>query len=139
MTLFKSQHKRYTNFAEDFEENDFSAGTVGFGQRVSANVSRYGDLVSDVLLEVTLPAIQASESVVNGAGTEVDDADKAAYWVNAIGYAIISEVEIEIGGTEVDTLYSEWMFLWEELTQRPGARLGEQIGSLRTRQTWKKT
>lgn len=128
MTLFKSQHKRYTNFAEDFEENDFSAGTVGFGQRVSANVSRYGDLVSDVLLEVTLPAIQASESVVNGAGTEVDDADKAAYWVNAIGYAIISEVEIEIGGTEVDTLYSEWMFLWEELTQRPGARLGEQIG-----------
>ncbi|CAN0541130.1 unnamed protein product, partial [Ectocarpus sp. 8 AP-2014] len=58
MTLFKSQHKRYTNFAEDFEENDFSAGTVGFGQRVSANVSRYGDLVSDVLLEVTLPAIQ---------------------------------------------------------------------------------
>ena len=65
---------------------------------------------------------------MNGAGTEVDDADKAAYWVNAIGYAIISEVEIEIGGTEVDTLYSEWMFLWEELTQRPGARLGEQIG-----------
>ena len=128
MTLFKSQHKRYTNFAEDFEENDFSAGTVGFGQRVSANVSRYGDLVSDVLLEVTLPAIQASDIVLNGAGTEVAAADKAAYWVNAIGYAIISEVEIEIGGTEVDTLYSEWMFLWEELTQRPGARLGEQIG-----------
>ncbi|CAM9107892.1 unnamed protein product [Ectocarpus sp. 12 AP-2014] len=111
MTLFKSQHKRYTNFAEDFEENDFSAGTVGFGQRVSANVSRYGDLVSDVLLEVTLPAIQASESVVDSGGTEVDAADKAAYWVNSIGYAIISEVEIKIGGTEVDTLYREWMFL----------------------------
>ncbi len=128
MTLFKSQHKRYTNFAEDFEENDFSAGTVGFGQRVSANVSRYGDLVSDVLLEVTLPAIGASASVMDASGVEVAASDKAAYWVNAIGYAIISEVEIEIGGTEVDTLYSEWMFLWEELTQRPGARLQEQIG-----------
>ena len=128
MTLFKSQHKRYTNFAEDFEENDFSSGTVGFGQRVSANVSRYGDLVSDVLLEVTLPAIEAPASVLDASGVAVADADKAAYWVNAIGYAIVSEVEIEIGGTEVDTLYSEWMFLWEELTQRPGARLQEQIG-----------
>lgn len=128
MTLFKSQHKRYTNFAEDFEENDFSSGTVGFGQRVSANVSRYGDLVSDVLLEVCLPAIEASASVTDASGNLVADEDKAAYWVNAVGYAIVSEVEIEIGGTEVDTLYAEWMFLWEELTQRPGARLGEQIG-----------
>ena len=128
MTLFKSQHKRYTNFAEDFEENDFSAGSVGFGQRVSANVSRYGDLVSDVLMEVCLPPIQAPDNVLDASGVAVADADKAAYWVNAIGYAIVSEVEIEIGGTEVDTLYSEWMFLWEELTQRPGARLREQIG-----------
>ena len=128
MTLFKSQHKRYTNFAEDFEENDFSSGSVGFGQKVSANVSRYGDLVSDVLLEVSLPAISASATVLDASGNSVADANKAAYWVNAIGYAIISEVEIEIGGTEVDTLYAEWMFFWEELTQRPGARLGEQIG-----------
>ena len=128
MTLFKSQHKRYTNFAEDFEENDFSSGSVGFGQRVSANVSRYGDLVSDVLLEVTLPPLEASAIVLDASGAAVADSDKAAYWVNAIGYAIVSEVEIEIGGTEVDTLYSEWMFLWEELVQRPGARLGEQIG-----------
>ena len=128
MTLFKSQHKRYTNFAEDFEENDFSSGSVGFGQRVSANVSRYGDLVSDVLLEVTLPPLEATASLTDASGAEYADADKAAYWVNAIGYAIVSEVEIEIGGTEVDTLYSEWMFLWEELVQRPGARLQEQIG-----------
>ena len=128
MTLFKTVHKRYTNFAEDLEENDFSAGTVGFGQKVSANVSRYGDLVSDIMLEVSLPPIEASSTVLDASGNSVADADKAAYWVNAIGYAIISEVQIEIGGTEVDTLYPEWMFFWEEMTQRPGARLGEQIG-----------
>ena len=128
MTLFKTKHNRYTSFAEDFEENDFSAGTVGFGQKVSANVNRYGDLVSDIMLEVCLPAIEASSTVLDASGNTVADADKAAYWVNAIGFAMISEVQIEIGGTEVDTLYPEWMFFWEEMTQRPGARLGEQIG-----------
>ncbi|ACH46811.1 putative major capsid protein [Feldmannia species virus] len=128
MTLFKTVHKRYTSFAEDLEENDFSAGTVGFGQKVSANVSRYGDLVTDMFMEVALPPIEAAATVTNAEGVEVADADKAAYWVNAIGYALISEIQIEIGGTEVDTLYPEWMFFWESMTQRPGARLGEQIG-----------
>ena len=128
MTLFKTKHNRYTSFAEDYEQNDFSAGTVGFGQKVSANISRYGDLVSDIMLEVTLPAIQASATVLDASGNTVADSDKAAYWVNAVGFAMIAEVQIEIGGTEVDTLYAEWMFFWEELTQRPGARLGEQIG-----------
>ena len=128
MTLFKTKHNRYTSFAEDYEENDFSAGTVGFGQKVSANISRYGDLVSDIMLEVTLPAIEASINVLDGSGATVLDENKFAYWVNAVGFAMISEVQIEIGGTEVDTLYPEWMFFWEELTQRPGARLGEQIG-----------
>lgn len=128
MTLFKSNHKRYTNFAEDFEENDFSAGTVGFGQKVSATISRYGDLVSDIFLHVTLPAIEASATVLDASGNTVADADKAAYWVNAIGFALISDIQMEIGGTEVDTIYPEWMFFWEEMTQRPGARLGEQVG-----------
>ena len=121
-------HKRYTSFAEDFEENDFSAGTVGFGQKVSANVSRYGDLVSDILLEVQLPAIEAATTVLDASGNTLASEDTAAYWVNAIGFAMIQEIQIEIGGTEVDTLYPEWMFFWEEMTQRPGARLGEQIG-----------
>jgi len=129
MTLFKTKHNRYTSFAEDFEENDFSAGTVGFGQKVSANINRYGDLVSDIMLEVSLPAIESPATTVDGSGDALTDPIRqGAYWVNAIGFAMISEVQIEIGGTEVDTLYPEWMFFWEEMTQRPGARLGEQIG-----------
>ncbi len=135
-TLFKTQHRRYTSFAEDLEYNDFSSGTVGFGQKVSASVSRYGDLVSDLMLEVSLPAIVAPtgdttwSAVVDASGDALtaEPAVTGAYWVNAIGFALICEVQIEIGGTEIDTLYPEWMYFWEEMTQRPGARLGEQIG-----------
>lgn len=107
MTLFKTKHNRYTSFAENFKESDFSAGTVGFGQKVSANINRYGDLVSDIMLEVCLPAIEASATVLDASGNTVADADKAADWVNAVGFAMISKVQIEIGGTEVDTLYPE--------------------------------
>jgi hypothetical protein len=131
-TLFKTKHQAFTNFAEDFEENEFSSGTVGFGQKVSATINRYGDLVSDVMLEVKLPAIGAPDSFPDPSDltspAELDAANKAAYWVNAVGFAIVQEVSLEIGGTEVDTLYSEWLYFWEELVQRPGARLGEQIG-----------
>ena len=127
-TLFKTQHRRYSTFAEDYEFNDFSSGTVGFGQKVSASISRYGDLVSDIMMEVKLPAIEASATVTDASGNTVADADKAAYWVNAVGFALIQDLQVEIGGTEVDTLYPEWMFFWDEMTGRPGARLGEQIG-----------
>ena len=140
-TLFKTQHRRYTSFAEDLEYNDFSSGSVGFTQKVSAAISRYGDLVSDIMLEVKLPALSApteaqyiTAGATDASGTAIvvgdlaDDSSRSAYWVNAIGFALLAEVSIEIGGTDIDTLYPEWMYFWEEMTQRPGARLGEQIG-----------
>jgi len=120
-TLFKTQHRRYTSFAEDLEYNDFSSGSVGFGQKVSASISRYGDLVSDLMLEVKLPKIEAVGAVAFAAAGVVDASGDAV--AEAYG-----AVQIEIGGTEIDTLYPEWMYFWEEMTQRPGARLGEQIG-----------
>ncbi|CAN0489587.1 unnamed protein product, partial [Laminaria digitata] len=90
-----------------------------FGQKVTASVSRYGDLVSDLMLEVKLPAIQPPESVLDASGNI--RTETAAYWVNSIGLAVIENIQIEIGGTDMDTLYPEWIFFWE-MTTRPGAR-----------------
>ena len=50
-----------------------------------------------------------------------------AYWVNAVGYALIEEVSIEIGSQDIDTMWGEWAFIWEELTQRPGSRIKKEI------------
>jgi len=143
-TLFKTSHNKYTNFAEDFEWQDMN-GVIAFGaQKAPATISRYGDLITDVHMYVTLPPIAAPE---NGDWNKYEDtpaygqegdADyspavygyypKGAYWVNAIGYALIDEVSLEIGSQDIDTLYSDYLFLWEELTQRPGARIMEAIG-----------
>lgn len=82
-TLFQVTHKLFTSFAEDMEENDFSAENVGFGQKASAKVSCYSDLMSDIMLDVALPAIAAFATVFDASVNTVAAADKAAYWMNA--------------------------------------------------------
>ena len=49
-TLFKTSHNRYTNFAEDVEFNDFNGMVTFGGQKVSSTISRYGDLITDLML-----------------------------------------------------------------------------------------
>lgn len=133
-TLFKTSHNKYTNFAEDFEWQDMN-GVIAFGaQKAPATISRYGDLITDVHLYVTLPPIAApadgdwNENTAASGNVAATYYKSGAYWVNAIGYALIEEVSLEIGSQDIDTLYSDYLFLWEELTQRPGARIMEAIG-----------
>jgi hypothetical protein len=54
----------------------------------------------------------------------------ALRWTNSIGHAIISSVEIEIGGTRIDKHYGEWLDVWSELTEKEEKRPGfwEMIG-----------
>jgi hypothetical protein len=42
--------------------------------------------------------------------------NKALSWTKRIGYALIDEVEVEIGGQRVDKHYGVWMQIWSELT-----------------------
>lgn len=155
-TLFKSTHNRYTNFAEDFEFNDFNGVASFSAQKCAATISRYGDLITDLFLWVQLPGIKApadgtwnSYTVQEQVQTGVDDNEEpvyetqdvtkyhptGAYWVNAVGYALIEEVSIEIGSQDIDTIWGEWAFIWEELTQRPGSRIRESIGKFQWSET----
>lgn len=158
-TLFKSTHNRYTNFAEDFEFNDFNGVAAFSSQKCAATISRYGDLITDLFLWVQLPGIQAPDDgtwnaytetvpVLDADGVPTTDADgnviteevtkyypTGAYWVNAVGYALVEEVSIEIGSQDIDTIWGEWAFIWEELTQRPGAKIRESIGKFQWSET----
>ena len=52
ITFFKAHHRRHTNFATESIEQTFN-GTASAGGRVSATISRNGDLVHTMWLEVT--------------------------------------------------------------------------------------
>lgn len=63
-------------------------GTVDFGRKVSCTVSRNGDLIHKVYLQVDLPAMTMATGTVK--------------WTRNIGHVLIDYVNIEIGGQEIN-------------------------------------
>jgi len=106
ITFFKVVYRRHTNFAVESIEQTFN-GQADFGKRVTATISRNGDLIQQMYLEVVLP-YQAGGSL----------------WVYGVGNAMVRQAEIEIGGQLIDRQYGEWMNIWTELTMPAGKRAG---------------
>jgi hypothetical protein len=116
ITYFKVVYRRHTNFAMESIQQTFN-GTVGFGNRVSALISRNGDLVSGMVLEATLPASAAYTA-------NADLARTGARWTDDVGHHLIKQVEVEIGGQLIDRHYSDWLEIWAQLTVPAGQKAG---------------
>lgn len=108
ITYWKVSYRRHTNFAMESIEQTFQ-GQADFGRRVSAVLSRNGDLAYRTYLQVTLPEINQS---ANSSGT----GDVYARWLDYIGEQMIAQVEVEIGGQRIDRQYGDWMHIWNQLT-----------------------
>lgn len=111
ITLFKMVYRRHTNFSIEPIKQEF-AHKPDFGKKVTCVVSKNGDLIGKTLLVIELPQIK--EFYTNSG---IDTLTKFA-WVKKLGFAIINQIEIEIGGQVVDRHYGEWLNLWSELTDR---------------------
>jgi len=112
ITFFKVVYRRHTNFAVESIEQTFN-GSADFNKRVTATISRNGDLIQQMYLEVVLPISAAAGST---AGSNV--------WTYGVGNALVSQAEIEIGGQLIDRQYGDWMNIWTELTVPAGKRDG---------------
>jgi len=121
ITFWKVVYRRHTNFAMESIEQTFN-GQVDFGKKVTCTISRNGDLIHRVYLQVTLPAV----TVPSGADTNSNMSGNSCYfrWVNYVGHALIKSVEVEIGGQRIDKHYGDWLNIWNELTQEPGHQVG---------------
>jgi hypothetical protein len=116
ITFFKVVYRRHTNFAIEAIQQTFN-GTVGYGQTVNCQISRNGDLINRVYLQVALPKITGIE------GLNAFD-NLGARYVNYIGLRLIKSVLIEIGGQQIDKHYSDWLYIWNELSLPRGKRYG---------------
>jgi hypothetical protein len=103
ITFFKVVYRRHTNFAMESIEQTFS-GSVELGRRVTATISRNGDLIKDMWLECTFGTRAAA--------------------VYGLGNALVKQVEVEIGGQLIDRQYGEWLDVWSELSTPEGKRVG---------------
>ena len=61
ITFFKVVYRRHTNFAVESIQQTFN-GAADFGRKVTATISRNGDLITNVYLQVKLPALADSGS-----------------------------------------------------------------------------
>ena len=104
ITFWKILYKRHTNFAMEAFRVNFT-GAPAWGQRVVAVVNRNADLIWKVYLEITLP------ETVNLSNFYWTGGDK-----RRLGYLMLQQVEVEIGGQIIDRQYGEWLYLWETLT-----------------------
>lgn len=109
ITFFKEMHKRHTNFAVESIQQTFS-GTADFGKRVTALISRSGDLLHRLTLEVDLPQLAVTSGNVR--------------WVDDPGHHLIKEYEVEIGGQSVDKQTGQWLQIINDLTQEAGKARG---------------
>lgn len=60
-----------------------------------------------------------------------DDRRPWVHWANAIGQLIIRRAVLIIGSHAADTIVSDYLYMWEELTGKAGKRLREMIGKRR--------
>jgi hypothetical protein len=111
ITFFKVVYRRHTNFSMESIEQTFN-GSADFGKKVTCTISRNGDLMYRVYLQVTLPQIQ------------LEAPNDRFRWLNWIGHVLVKNVEIEIGGQRMDKHYGDWLHLWNELSQTPGHQAG---------------
>lgn len=124
ITFFKVVYRRHTNFAMESIEQTFN-GTGSFGNKVQCPIVRNGDLITKMYLRTT---VSAGTSIgASGAYSSIKWA-----WVTSLGHALISSVELEIGGTRIDKHYGEWLTIWNELSRKIGQDRGynQMIGNV---------
>jgi len=104
ITFFKVAYRRHTNFSMESIEQTFN-GTADFSRRVTCQISRNGDLIHRMYLQVAITGATIAANTY-------------------AGLALVKSVELEIGGQRIDKQYGDWMFIWNELSLPQGKRTG---------------
>ena len=108
ITFFKVVYRRHTNFAIEAIQQTAS-GSNSLGSRATYQITRNGDLIHRVYFYGKLKNTST---------------DKHLALVPNVGQKLLKTVELEIGGQRIDKHYSEWLYIWNELSLPYGKREG---------------
>ena len=110
ITFFKNLYRRHTNFSCEAVEQTFQSNSKAFGNKLVAVISRNGDLLHRLWLEVEMPA---------ATGTMVP--------CSQVGHALIKSAEVEIGGQRIDKIYGRFTHLWHKLSCKAEKEAGYEL------------
>ena len=112
ITFFKVVYRRHTNFAIEAIQQT-PTGSNSLGSRASFQITRNGDLIHRVYFN----------GKIKNDNTNTGTAHNVALVPN-FGQRLLKTVELEIGGQRIDKHYSEWLYIWNELSLPMGKRSG---------------
>jgi hypothetical protein len=118
ITFFKVVYRRHTNFSMEAIEQSFN-GNNNLGSSVSVLITRNGDLIHKVYFNAKLFNSDSNSTAW--------DKSNALALVPYFGHRLLKTIELEIGGQKIDKHYSDWLYVWNELTMPPGKKDGYQI------------
>ena len=105
VTFFKSVHKKHSNFAVECIKVGLE-GAPGWGRGVKAKLSRAGDLVGKVYIHTKLDKLTDTDPVTD---------DPSARWCDQVGFAMLEDVRLSIGGQLIDRISGRSMQIGAEL------------------------
>jgi len=110
ITYFKVVYRRHTNFSMECIE--LPLDSADFGKRITVQVLRNGDLATRMYIRTVLPAL----TTTNAPFVADDVYNTRVAWVKRVGHALINNIELTIGGSQIDKHWGTWMDVWYELT-----------------------
>jgi len=111
-SFFHQSYKNYANFATDTRRINFRNNAT-FGSRANIRLdedARYGDLITNIQLEIVLPDVSNVLST-NGGGVG---------YCNGVGNALVKNVELRINSELIDAHPPIWRDIWAQLSVKPG-------------------
>ena len=104
VTFFKVVYRRHTNFSMESMKQLFLSNFDKTSDTINTcKLTKVGDLVGKIWLQVKLPALTNTSGTYNN-------------WCNNTGHAFIKECHLEIGGSLIEKHYSQWLDVYNELT-----------------------
>jgi hypothetical protein len=107
ISFFKQDGKRYFAYGRNTRALNFDTAP-NFGVSSIVKLSRYGDLVGSICLEIDLPELKSTGTIG---------------YCNNVGHAIIDWIEIEIGGNQIVRLYGDWLHINREISNKIDQKL----------------
>jgi hypothetical protein len=96
----------------------FAGGTSTFEEDTGCEIIEEGD--------DALENYKKGTALLNGQA--IVDSSKTASWCNSVGFRLIKQAVLQIGSQAIDTLYSDFLFMYHELSKKPQKSIAEMIG-----------
>jgi len=120
INYYKYSHNKHTNFSIEqvnlAPEGNANAGFIK-GATLNFKISRYSDFLSNLFFTFKIPDIYSNN-------------EYRFRWIPNLGYNYIKEARFKLGGVIIETLYGEWLNIWDELTNKEGVKNNKLIGNV---------